>query len=104
MPEDINVTTVRDSFRESLAGASTLQELDEIRVSFTGKRGSLTQLLRSLGKLPPELRKQAGQELNTLRDEIENALDRAGRKIRDAENEKQEISQRIDVTDRKSVV
>ena len=99
MPEDnITVNAVRDSFRESLAGASTLQELDEIRVKFTGKKGSLTQLLRSLGKLPPELRKSTGQEVNTLRDEIENELDHAGKKIRDAENEKQEISQRIDVT------
>ena len=98
MPEDINVKSVRDSFNESLAGASTLQELDEIRVKFTGKKGSLTQLLRSLGKLPPELRKSTGQEVNTLRDEIEHELDHAGRKIRDAENEKQEISQRIDVT------
>ena len=99
MTEDnITVNAVRDSFRESLAGASTLQELDEIRVKFTGKKGSLTQLLRSLGKLPPELRKSTGQEVNTLRDEIENELDHAGKKIRDAENEKQEISQRIDVT------
>ena len=98
MPEDITVNAVRDSFRESLAGASTLQELDEIRVKFTGKKGSLTQLLRSLGKLPPELRKSTGQEVNTLRDEIEHELDHAGKRIRDAENEKQEISQRIDVT------
>ena len=62
--ENITVNAVRDSFRESLAGASTLQELDEIRVKFTGKKGSLTQLLRSLGKLPPELRKSTGQEVN----------------------------------------
>ncbi|MBR0258239.1 MAG: phenylalanine--tRNA ligase subunit alpha [Synergistaceae bacterium] len=98
MPEDMNINAVRDSFTESLAGASTLQELDEIRVKFTGKKGTLTQLLRSLGKLPPEKRKETGQSLNTLRDEIENELDLAGRRIRDSENEKQEISERIDVT------
>ena len=98
MPEDLNIKAVRDSFIESLAGVSTLQELDEIRVKFTGKKGTLTQLLRSLGKIPPEIRKETGQSLNTLRDEIENELDRAGRKIRDSENEKQEVSERIDVT------
>ncbi|MBQ9574006.1 MAG: phenylalanine--tRNA ligase subunit alpha, partial [Synergistaceae bacterium] len=76
----------------------TLQELDDIRVKFTGKKGTLTQLLRSLGKLPPELRKSTGQELNTLRDEIEQSLELTGKKIREAENEQQEISQRIDVT------
>ena len=98
MPEDMNVNAVRDSFRESLNSASTLQELDEIRVKFTGKKGTLTQLLRSLGKLPPERRKSTGQEVNTLRDEIERDLEQTGRKIRDIENEKQEISERIDVT------
>ena len=98
MQVDINISAVRDSFKESLTAAKSLQELDEIRVKFTGKKGTLTQLLRSLGKLPPELRKSTGQELNTLRDEIEQSLEKTGRKIRDAENEKQEISQRIDVT------
>ena len=98
MQDDINISAVRDSFKESLTAAKSLQELDEIRVKFTGKKGTLTQLLRSLGKLPPELRKSTGQELNTLRDEIEQSLELTGKKIREAENEQQEISQRIDVT------
>ena len=98
MPEDMNINAVRDSSKESLAEASTLQELDDIRVKYLGKKGTVTQLLRSLGKLPPELRKQAGQELNTLRDDIENALEQKSRQIRNLENERLEISERIDVT------
>ena len=100
MPElhELNINAVRDSFVESLNSIGTLQELDELRVKFTGKKGELTLMLRSLGKLPPELRKQAGQELNTLRDEIEAKLEEAGRKIRDAENERKEHDERIDVT------
>ena len=100
MPEvqELNINAVRDSFNEALNGAKSLQELDEIRVKFTGKKGDLTLLLRSLGKLPPEQRKSAGQELNTLRDEIEHKLEFTSKKIRDEENERQEISQRIDVT------
>jgi len=35
MPEDLNIKAVRDSFIESLAGASTLQELDEITRNVT---------------------------------------------------------------------
>lgn len=100
MPElqDLNINAVRDSFRESLNSAKTLQELDDIRVKFTGKKGELTLLLRSLGKLPPEKRKEAGQALNTLRDSIEAELEATGKKIRDIENEKAEINERIDVT------
>ncbi len=99
MPEqELNINAVRDSFNESLKTARTLQELDDIRVRFTGKKGELTLLLRSLGKLPKEQRKDAGQELNSLRDSIEAELEKTGRKIRDEENEKQELNQRIDVT------
>lgn len=82
----------------SLNGVDTLQQLDDLRVKFTGKKGELTVLLRSLGKLPPDERKQAGQELNTLRDEFEAKLEQAGRKIRAQENDRIEQEQRIDVT------
>ena len=98
MAGELNINAVRVSFDEALTAATSLQELDEIRVKFTGKKGDLTLLLRSLGKLPPDERKSAGQELNTLRDEIETRLEQTGKKIREIENEKQEISQRIDVT------
>lgn len=96
--QNIDVQGVRVSFLEALNAISSLQELDELRVKFTGKKGDLTLLLRSLGKLPPDMRKEIGQELNALRDEIEAKLDEAGRKIREAENEKQEFAERIDVT------
>ena len=100
MPElqELNINAVRDSFAESLNSIGTLQELDDLRVKFTGKKGELTVLLRSLGKLPPDKRKEAGQELNTLRDEMESKLEEAGRKIREAENERKEHDERIDVT------
>ena len=99
MPQQqLNISAVRDAFAVSLNSIHSLQELDELRVRFTGKKGELTLLLRSLGKLPPDERKQAGQTLNTLRDEIDAKLDEAGRKIREAENERIEHEQRIDVT------
>ena len=100
MPEvsDLNIIAVKENFNAALRAVSNLDELDEIRVRFTGKKGDLTLLLRSLGKLPPEQRKTAGQEVNKLRDEIENQIELTRNKIRNAENEKKEINERIDVT------
>ena len=100
MPEvnDLNISVVKENFNTALRAVSNLEELDEIRVRFIGKKGDLTLLLRGLGKLPPEQRKEAGQEVNKLRDEIEHELEIAGKKIRDSENEKKEINERIDVT------
>ena len=98
MPLDLDINQVRTSFKKALEESKTLQELDNVRVKFTGKKGDLTLLLRSLGKLPPEQRKIAGQELNSLRDEIEHDLDYSSQKIRDLENQKLEIQEKIDVT------
>ena len=92
------VNQVRASFFEALNNIKSLQELDELRVKFTGRKGELTLLLRSLGKLDPELRRETGQELNNLRDEIERALSSEAEKITNSENAKLEASQKIDVT------
>ena len=41
--------------------------LEEIRLRVLGKKGQLTQMLRSMGQLPPEERPQAGQMINAVR-------------------------------------
>ena len=96
--QELNISAVRDSFVESLNSIGTLQELDELRVRFTGKKGELTLLLRSLGKLPPEQRKEAGQELNALRDEMEVMFAETSRKLREHEFDLLERKEAIDVT------
>ena len=82
----------------SLNAVSSLQELDALRVQFLGKKGTLTSLLRSLGKMSQDMRKQAGQMLNALRDEAESRIAEAERSLRRAENERKELAEKIDVT------
>ena len=90
---------VRASFERELADASTTEALEEVRVRCMGKKGALTALLRSLGKLSPEERPAAGQDLNALRDEMEEKLSSRKRQLRDAENEAQEAGERICTTE-----
>ncbi len=40
--------------REQLNKAASLADTEEIRVKVLGKKGQLTEILRSMGKLPPE--------------------------------------------------
>lgn len=49
---------------ESIQSSQDLQSLDTVRVEFLGKKGELTQQLKSLGKLPVEDKKTAGQKIN----------------------------------------
>ena len=46
--------------REQLSKAATIAETEEIRVKVLGKKGQLTEILRSMGKLSPEEKKSLG--------------------------------------------
>ncbi len=54
--------------------AADLSALDAVRVSALGKKGRVTALMQGLKDVAPEARKEAGQALNRLKDEIETAL------------------------------
>lgn len=58
----------------AIADASAPDTLEALRVSLLGKSGRLTAQLKSLGALPPEARKSAGEAINRARDAITEAL------------------------------
>ena len=58
----------------AIADASAPDALEALRVSLLGKSGRLTAQLKSLGALPPEERKPAGEAINRARDAITDAL------------------------------
>jgi len=57
-----------------LGKADTLQILDTIRVQYLGKAGSVTGLLKQLGTMPVEERKEFGAAVNVLRDELTSTI------------------------------
>jgi len=78
--------------------AATLSALDAVRVAWLGKKGTLTQMLKQLGSLPPEQRPAAGQRINTAKTAILAALD-ARRRSLEQDALAQKLSQdRVDVT------
>jgi len=58
-----------------VADASDTAALDQVRVRYLGKKGSLTLQLKTLGKLPPEQRRDAGQSINRAKDELHTAIE-----------------------------
>jgi len=56
--------------------AVSIDELEQIRVKVLGRKGELTQILRSLGTLPQEERIETGKLSNELKDSIEEALEK----------------------------
>lgn len=78
--------------------ADKLETLEQLRVQYLGKKGKLTALLKTLGQLPAEQRKTAGQEINQAkRDLLQTLEDRKVALEARALNAKL-ASERVDVT------
>ncbi len=58
----------------AVAGASDLTALEAIRVGALGKSGSISALLKSLGAMSPDERREQGPQINGLRDRVQAAL------------------------------
>lgn len=83
---------------QQVATAADLPSLDQIRVHYMGKKGVMTEQLKHLGTLPPEQRKEAGQEINRIKEGIVNALDQRKGLLEQAALLASLASERVDVT------
>ncbi|RVQ65946.1 phenylalanine--tRNA ligase subunit alpha [Croceicoccus ponticola] len=57
-----------------IAEAQTLDALEEHRLAYLGKKGSISLLMKTLGGMSPEERSEAGAKLNALRTEVADAI------------------------------
>lgn len=69
-----NLERIKKQFQEELNLAQTNDELEKIRVSFLGKKGLVTEELKNLRNFSAEEKKVAGMQVNTLKNEIEQAI------------------------------
>jgi len=83
---------------QAVAGAADAAALDQVRVHYLGKKGSLTQQLKQLGKLPAEQRPQAGQEINRIKQMLGEAISARGETLQSAALDAQLAGEKIDVT------
>ena len=81
-----------------IAAADTPDAIEALRVSLLGKSGSVTALLKSLGALPAEERKQAGEAINRTRDVIGEALGARKAAVEAAALDARLAAETIDVT------
>ena len=82
----------------AIADSSSLEDLEQLRVKFLGKKGQLSQILRGMGKLSPEERPTVGSEANVVKEAIQTSLDRQKRSLQQAQIEAQIKAETLDVT------
>ncbi|HUC10299.1 MAG TPA: phenylalanine--tRNA ligase subunit alpha [Stellaceae bacterium] len=81
-----------------IEAAPSPEALEEVRVKYLGRRGSLTLAMRELGALDPEARRRAGAELNAAKDRISGAIGEAAQRLGRAALEARLAAERTDVS------
>jgi phenylalanyl-tRNA synthetase alpha chain len=83
---------------EALAQVNDGAALEEWNRRYLGKKGQLTALFRGVGSLPPEERATAGQAVNTVKAELEEAYVQAQQRITAREEAQRLRAEAVDVT------
>jgi len=68
------LTQIIGQAKADIEAATNVADLDRVRVAYLGKKGSLTEHLKQLGKLPAEERPQAGQAINDAKNILQEAI------------------------------
>ncbi|PKM83834.1 MAG: phenylalanine--tRNA ligase subunit alpha [Firmicutes bacterium HGW-Firmicutes-13] len=89
---------IRKKAEEDINSLKEMGELKEIQVKYLGKKGEITQVLRSMGKLSEEERPVIGQLANQVKEEITGLIDKRKEVLLEKEKEKKWEAERIDVT------
>lgn len=82
----------------SLSEAKTEKEVSDIRVKALGRKGNLTQLLKSLGTLPEDQRREIGKRANEVKAALEARIEEVLAQIREAERKEALKREWIDIT------
>ena len=89
---------IRQEALDALSKAADTNELDALRVRFLGKKGELTGVLKTMGKLSAEERPVMGQAANNVRAAIEEKLEEAKTALKAKAMEAKLEAEAIDVT------
>ncbi|MGP1441474.1 MAG: phenylalanine--tRNA ligase subunit alpha [Anaerovoracaceae bacterium] len=85
--------------REQISNAASLEKAEELRISLLGKKGKMTEILRSMGQLAHEERKELGRVANETRGEIEKLLSGKMQELKNIQKNAELKAETIDVTE-----
>lgn len=89
-----NPSAIQKEFQSELQKISSLNELEQLNITYLGRNGKINQLLQSIKNIPIDKRKEFGKEVNKLKTSINRLI---GVKIEELAN-KSEIDEYVDVT------
>ncbi|MBD3403620.1 phenylalanine--tRNA ligase subunit alpha [candidate division GN15 bacterium] len=73
------IVQLEEEALERIGSADSLDSLGELKVRYLGRKGPVMAILKSLGQLPPDQRKEIGARANALRSKLEARFEEAAR-------------------------
>jgi len=93
------VRALREAFHREANAAREVSALQAVRDRYLGRKaGAITVLMKSLGSLSADARRQAGQELNALKQEVESLLESVQERLAGKLQEQRLAHERVDIT------
>lgn len=89
---------IRKNAKDKIEEIKNLQELQDLKVKYLGKKGELTLMLKGLGELAAEERPKVGSMVNEVRKEIEENIEKAEKKVKEYVLTQKLEKEKIDVT------
>ncbi len=93
-----NLQSLADEASAAIGVTEDAAALDEVRVQYLGKKGSITGLLKGLGKLSAEERSKAGAEINRVKQQLQDAIGERKTLLESAAIAEQLAGESIDIT------
>lgn len=84
--------------KNAVAATNDIAALEELRVQYLGKKGSLTELLKGLGQLPAEQRPAAGAEINRAKEAVQAEISMRRQALEESAIAAKLADEKIDVT------
>lgn len=95
----MEIEKTKQQFENEIEDAKDLNQLDNVRVKFLGKKGLVTELMSHIKELALEEKKAFGQKINSLKSLIENKIEQTKQKLEKENIEKKlKNEKKIDIT------
>jgi len=94
----MDTSALKKELIDLVSSAGDMTALENVRVTALGKKGRITDLMKTLGTMSPDERKTAGAELNVLKDEISELIEKQASQLKSQEMDSRLAAETIDVS------
>ena len=92
------LNNLQETAAAAINAAGDLAQLDNLRVQYLGKKGEITLQLKNLGQLPPDQRREAGQQINVVKQAIQQLLETRKSELSEQAINAQLAAEAVDIT------